>query len=61
MDRDNRVAMSSIEGALNVMERNNLGTVGVQKSVQIQEEEPFETVEKGMKRILFFICHHFVL
>ena len=48
MDKDNRVAMSSIEGALNVLERNNLGTIGVQKSVQIQEEEPFETVEKGI-------------
>ena len=47
MDRDNRIALNSIEGALNVISRNNLGTIGARKTVQIQDEEPYQTVEKG--------------
>ena len=48
MDRDNRVALNSIEGAMNVIDKNSLGNIGTRKSVQIQDEKSYQTVEKGI-------------
>ena len=48
MDQDNSIAQNSIEGALNVVSRNNLGTIGAKKTVQIQDEKLPITVKKGM-------------
>ena len=47
MDEGNRVASNGIEGAINYVERNSLSTITTKKFIELGEEEPFQTVDKG--------------
>ena len=50
MDEGNKVASNGIEGAINYVERNSLSTITSKKFIELGEEEPFQTVDKGKMR-----------
>ena len=50
MDEGNKVASNGIEGAINYVERNSLSTITSKKFIELGEEEPFQTVDKGKIR-----------
>ena len=47
MDEGDSVARSGVEGAVNYVTRNKLATVTAQTVVEVQEEEPSQTADKG--------------
>ena len=47
LDEGDSVARSGVEGAVNFVTRNKLATVTAQTVVEVQEEEPSQTADKG--------------
>ena len=47
VDEGDSVARSGVEGAVNYVTRNKLATVTAQTVVEVQEEEPSQTADKG--------------
>ena len=47
VDEGDSVARSGVEGAVNYVTRNKLATVTAQTVVEVQEEEPGQTADKG--------------
>ena len=47
VDEGDSVARSGVEGAVNYVTRNQLATVTATTLLEVQEEEPSETADKG--------------
>ena len=61
MDDSNRVVSNGIEGAINYVERNRLSIITTKKFIELGEEEPIQTVDKGNLTNYYQTTHYLTL